>query len=121
MPHYQENFRLRVIIVSLSWRRKEDTCCISPAIWSVRGDVAGLSNIGIGRVDGFPRLLKHHRSNAIRSCCRKRDFFILLGKKMRSRSLFKVVLVRSSPLLIRLSVPFCPVGLSCGGALSDVK
>ena len=39
-----------------------------------------------------------------------RDFFILLGEKMRSRSLFKAVLVRSSPLLIRLSVPLCPVG-----------
>ena len=86
----------------------------------MRGEVAGLSNIGIGRVDGFPRLLKHHRSNAIRSCCRKRVEFGS-SEMMRSMSLFKVVLVRSSPLLIRSSVPLCPVGLSWGGALSDVK
>ena len=41
----------------------------------MRGDVAGLNNTGIGRVDVFPRLLKHHMSNAIRSRCRKRVEF----------------------------------------------
>ena len=82
-------------------------------------EVADLSNIGL------PRLWKHHRSNAIKSCCRKnieldKEFFVLLGENMRPRSLFEVVIVLTSSLL-RFSDLVCPVRLSWSGALSDVK